>query len=124
MLFQGSNTTYNNSVMDCRIVLDELGFDVLVRLFGENEYKYRNNCELMQYTGLHDKNGKEIYEGDIVKLDEGLNKIAFQSGCFTAINILSFDGECNDSYNLPEINDCSEIIGNIWDNPELLKEGE
>ena len=44
MLYQGSNTTHNNGVMDCRIVLDELGFDVLVRLFLSSA-RFRSVCQ-------------------------------------------------------------------------------
>lgn len=69
-----------------------------------------------QYTGLHDKNGKEIYEGDIVKYENIIGKIMFFNGSF----VLS-DFEEEEEWELGVINQELEIIGNIYDNPELLK---
>lgn len=122
MLYQGSNTTYNNSVMDCRIVLDELGFDVLVRLYGKDEYEYRNNCELMQYTGLKDKNGKEIYEGDVVRIDDlGIGIVDYEEGRFAMRR--REERFCWPVYcRIDHSPFVPEVIGNIYENPELLKE--
>lgn len=83
------------------------------------------NKWLMQYTGLHDKNGKEIYEGDIVYCQTKFGKakaiIKFIDGKFVAYwdSILTHpqNGHCIACY---EINKRFEVIGNIYDYPKLL----
>ncbi len=85
---------------------------------------------LMQFTGLKDKNGKEIYEGDIVKYkyhirpdwddDESFDEISevkFWNGTFYPI---PDEYECEDSYYSWK-KDNFEVIGNIYENKELLK---
>ena len=75
-----------------------------------------------QYTGLTDKNGKKIFEGDILK---GAWDTIFQvvyDDCYLGFRAKEKDGmhNCIDYYGLDRI----EVIGNIHDNPELLKGGE
>ena len=79
---------------------------------------------LMQFTGLKDKNGKEIYEGDLV---EGvLDSIRYPtSGCVRGFSHPSevkclFKIELPHGYELLESLSGGEIIGNIYENPELL----
>lgn len=79
--------------------------------------------ELMQFTGLHDRNGKEIYEGDIIKYD----RVPF----LTTVNYVDCTfALVHDRYEqqIGFLNDESmgmlEVIGNIYENPELLRSGE
>ena len=76
-----------------------------------------------QYTGLTDKNGKRIWENNIVRIknsmDEGIGNIEFYGGMWYV------DGEPSNSlHDIVEYDDGElEVIGNIFDNPELLKGG-
>lgn len=84
---------------------------------------------LCQYTGLTDKNGNKIWENDIVEEDWGTYKGAVHFGLFEnqvlknmGFNIHWFMAS---SYrqDLPYWTDKIEVIGNIFDNPELLEGG-
>lgn len=75
---------------------------------------------IMQYTGLKDKNGKEIYEGDIVKWKispmYGKSKISFYNAAFRLADYVSEDNALNEQF----CKKSCEVIGNIYENPELL----
>lgn len=84
---------------------------------------FHESCVFMQYTGLEDKNGKEIFEGDVVMWGgDELPVIVVWSECYAGFGLrragwmyTHFFGEAVDP------TDC-EVIGNIHENPELLKQ--
>ena len=91
---------------------------------------YVGEVEIMQYTGLKDKNGKEIYEGDIVAFEDSdggyeypdlvvntgiveYGELRFYFTNRVAVEMDDFyikDGRCDEI----------EVIGNIYENPELM----
>lgn len=99
----------------------KLGDDIYGTLAGYNG-------EPEQDTGLKDKNGKEIFEGDIVKADEnyqkmfeidGVKEVQFYCGAFMmgdTIKPLSYFVRAEDT-----TKSFLEIIGNVYENPELIK---
>lgn len=80
---------------------------------------------IMQFTGLHDKKGREIYEGDILKqIYPGLWVVEFEIGRF---QLVRHDDKCRDYFRRKKCSCQSqdmEIIGNIHETPELLTGGK
>ena len=93
--------------------------------FPVNDYFIKDGHEVvrwsfLQFTGLYDKNKKKIYEGDIVKWKTDIDEDYFGGKLGFTAEIVKFEGGafypvCTmDEYEF-------EVIGNIYENPELLK---
>ena len=143
ILFRGKRLdngewVYGSFCMDALEQFNGLcGVDGFIRLYDKGKEKmqtYEVDRETVgQYTGLMDKNGKRIFEGDIVAQnwydydeprDDSFGKVVFcEYDCSFSVMDVNKDGfmplgRCG-SYHW-EV----EVIGNIHDNPELLKGGE
>lgn len=99
------------------------------------EYRFDHLCteadedvEFMQSTGIKDKNGVEIYEGDVINYRNSFRNPMTGSGSLSInrdFKIIFKDGEFKAKgfdIRLKNILNYSEVIGNIYENPELLRE--
>lgn len=102
---------------------DEISFpDGCMSYFGINNFLKGDYDVLMQYTGLKDKNGKEIYEGDIVKFEKRWDNKELSDVVtmerfpryWLKNETFGYEGE-----ELDDPQEC-EVIGNIYQGPELI----
>ena len=99
---------------------DDFQIYVQPQIITRSGREYVNENTLGQFTGLTDKNGVKIFEGDIVRYGDTIHKVVFEQRNGTAyfglvyspIETLPF-GHYQDLQQL-------EVIGNIYDNPELI----
>ena len=94
-----------------------------------------NDLHLMQSTGLKDKNGKEIFEGDVVSRNSGMSSVVefgkwiYEEDFGYKIKNIGFylnssydDDEFFQAMDYEDIRKNYEVIGNIYENPELLED--
>lgn len=116
----------NNKFLDPKLWAKEFSVHLQMGISVRSKLAEREDVdvfqiELMQYTGLKDKNGKEIYEGDVVSYksfngNRGEAAVTWEYGCF---NLEDFKNDAG-SENIQNMKDI-EIIGNVHENPELLE---
>lgn len=85
-----------------------------------NEWLLNNDLNLMQSTGFRDKNGKEIFEGDIIDSTDGFmtGVVEFRESLGMLVSNLV---EYNNFERLCNVASSRKIIGNIWEHPELAE---
>lgn len=93
--------------------------------YGDSNFFPLDEVVLMQSTGLKDMNGVDIFEGDIV-FDRWANKYTpvFQNGIYMAYNPKNLmQNDPSTQFNIIWKDGC-EVIGNIYENPELLEQAD
>lgn len=123
----GGRWVYGNSLIQWNSGIAITNNIAESKLNGKNTIEVATQT-IGQFTGLYDRNGEEIYEGDILRISDFANVVCeFRHGTFGYMycnDFHSFAGNTNYTFNPKNTDDDFEIIGNVYDNPELLKGGE
>ena len=114
--------------LDKVLELESIRFDTkVIEVYDEscNTYRYLDfeDVEFMENTGMKDKNGRYIYEGDIVTVNGTWNCIIEYKQSSCAFVLKSIDSRWSTGYfsNYDDIEEMLEVIGNVYENEELLE---
>ena len=113
---------YDNEDGSAKLWDGAYGSEVGMINFRLNMPEHLKTYEYMQYIGVKDKNGNEIYEKDIVTIDGEDEYFVVEWDSDTARFVMNSETLTVDFDNYWDYQ--VEVIGNIFDNPELLKGGE
>lgn len=121
--FKPTYAAYKHELLDLSI---SLSGELLRRTLEqpcEHESCFKGRYSIQQFTGLKDKNGKEIYDGDILHCQDRIVKVIWheQAGQWDTIFIKYTSDLCSNGITNQEWKYRAIVIGNIYENPELLK---
>jgi hypothetical protein len=119
---------WNSAGVGMKMLGDEEAKRILYNNTSNTELFHNKAAVIMQFTGLKDSKGNEIYEGDVYKANGQNYAVYFNNGAFAGGKSIDScsplgwdaDGEYEDMIESGFYNNI-EIIGNIYENPELLR---
>lgn len=120
--------TYNKEMLEVQGLdyEDSYNGQPMVRTIMYNDYFDIEDMILMQYIGLHDKNGKEIYEGDIIS--NGTEKcivVWVKDYAGFMLKLINKDYENREWTNpIIDLRKNDEVIGNVWEDSDLLNDSK
>ena len=122
-------TTDNGKWIVGSLLQDDNGIFMIVCFVDHHEQWYRVDPDTVgQYTGIIDKNGKEIYEGDIITKSHGIRSsrhmVLYYPYTASFVAKLVGTHDCSNIGQDWVIKYCTAVIGNRFDNPELLEGGK
>ena len=130
ILFKAKHITIDKWYEGYYVKIERLHYIAVTDEGFENGYRLVeiNPETLCQYTGLTDKNGKKIWENDVVRKTDtnplGWGRVRTCTVSFDKLGYWLLTTEYGDGYWLGEFeSEQLEVIGNIFDNPELLEGG-